>query len=1167
MTLSKEDRINEIIADICDASRDGHTPSRFEILKQYPEFESELVNFLDDLNLFSPLYKNPCQDFKNLVTKSDFAPGNSIKKYTIREMIGHGGIGVVYRAFDNELKRDVALKIIHKDYLSDPISKKRFEQEVESTAKLEHPNIVKIYDYGYSENHGFIAMQLIKGEDLSTKLKSTTIFPHESAQLIKKLASAIEESHKNGILHRDIKPGNILLSDDNTPYLTDFGLALNFNSNQSLTNSDQLIGTPRYMAPEQANSTKGKKLTHQIDIYSLGVVLYQCLTGKPPFDSINSLDLLNKIIHEDPTIPRKIRRNIPQDIEAICLKCLEKNPKSRYSCASHLESDLRRFLNYESTEARPLNGLQLTIRRISSRKKRRVLVSCILLMLFICPLLIWSLNHLLILFQFAEISKFENFILNVQSLSQREPGPSVLKFIEDQKSEVNLEEFKSSIVLNHLSAILKKRTDSSNNQRPQYPQVLHTLSESITVSKNENHYLGFNEKGYSLFHYPSQNLIWKKDFQSYILEDQTHNYYVADFDWSPDSNILYIATTNSHQRENYLYKISVNDGEVLKTHIFSDSNKIVNQLEVSPDGEYLYIGFKWRENSSGLKGGFKILSANTFETVIKWQDLNTYHHPGTPIVFDRFKNEVLINDNPKTKNANYRVLRRWSLDQQIELEPYYIELSYVSNLHLSQSGEYLAVSLRDKQRVNFYNLKSKNDKLHSTESINLQTLGTNDPWNRPTESAHPTQISCSMSDGWIQIFDAKSGDIAKELYLSADDFGIEEFNFTDLLVGKNAIWVQFNTHTLRYPKNIGTKLLSHNLGSVTWNLGFNPDSNMVITGNEFGELRAWNLQNQPSGLLSLTLKNTVQLKSNVPINSNSFYAISPSGSYLFVSPKDGIAYLEKLNPSTLDRKTLTSLTISGRTNRAFCSPDESKIAVVNFDNRNGNDTAKNLIHLFEIQGQNLPENLEPIKILSPESLKLDQRISHDLHIRDLSFSPDSTLLALAPRNKGENNNRILIFDWQSRSVIKQLQHLNSKCTAISFSKDSKYLSVAQLGVGSKEDFTRGSLVETWETKTWSKIDRFEPGLIKINCLQYSPDNSRVLTLDKNGNIEAWLAPKYYPTNSNIPRRPLNNFGPIKGEACWLQFTADGNTLIVVGGEPSSDTPFPTGVLAVYFVGE
>lgn len=1171
--FNKEQKLNEIIADFCDAQAIGLAPSREDLIQNHPEFKSELTQFLNNFDLFFPFDVKPTPVNHFEIQNIDASITKVFDKYELIEEIGRGGIGSVYKALDTKLNRTVALKIIHKSQLKEEKQIKRFQQEVEFAAKLDHPSIVKIFDFGYHEDHGFIAMQFIDGEDLSSKLKRESLFPHEAAKLVKKIAQAAGALHQIGILHRDIKPGNILITQDGDPLLTDFGLVLDTKEDHSLTQSGEILGTPRYMPPEQAigRNKKSYKLSPASDVYSLGVILYQCITGKVPFDADNVSELLNKITHEDPQLPSSIKRNIPPDLEAICLKCLQKEAKRRYASANKLEKDLAQFLEDKPTEARPLNWLQLVVRKISNRKKRRAIIGGTIAFLILCPLLLLITSYLLSLIHLTQLSKFENFVLNIQSLSTKEPGPTVVKYIEDQKPDINIDKFKSSIVLNHFNSTFKNRSGNLDQSHIQYPQVLKTSSSSIPVSKDEKSYLSFSDQSYSLSSYPDQNLVWEKNFKKYAHGGNPHYYYVAGFDWNPDSSILYIATTNSHQRENYLYKIIVNSGERIAQHSFSNPKKRIDQVEVSPDGKYVYVGFRWKnkpgDDSENLKAGFKVLSTGVLKTVIDWQDLKTCHLPGTPVVFDRFKNEVLINDNPNSKNAKYRVLRRWSLVERKELTPYYIELSNVSNLHLNHSGEYLSVSLRKEQKINFYDLKSKGEILHLIKTLDFHSSGILDPWNRPTESAHPTQIACSMYDGWIQILDSENGNLFQELYISNEDFGRKEFGYSDLLVGNNSLWIQFNNFTLRYPKNVGTKLISHDLGSVAWNLAYDKESKTIMTGNEVGELKAWNLQDDLNGLLSLTLKGTAKINNQEDTNENAFYAISPSGSYLFLSPKPSEAYIERIHISTLERTVLCQLSLKGIIKRAFCSPDEKRLAVVNFDNENGNESATNLVHLYDLQGSEIPKILEPIEILSPKSLDSDYEINHDLHIRDLTFSPDSKLLALAPRNKGENGNKILIYDWDSRSIIKQLKHSNSKCTAIAFSKNGEYLTVAQLGIDLSKDLTRGSLVETWETKSWSKIDSFEPGLIRINCLKYSPDNSRIVTADIDGNIEAWLAPHYYVPDTNTQRRSLYNFGPIKGEACWLQFTDNGKALMVVGGEPGSETPFPVGVLAVYYVGE
>ena len=269
----------------------------------------------------------------------------AIPGYAILEEIGSGGMGVVYRATQVSLGRAVALKVIRAGELAQPRDQKRFVQEAEVVAKLRHPNIVQVFDVGVAQGQPYYTMELIAGVPLSKRLAGERIPDREAARLVATLARAVDHAHQHGIVHRDLKPENVLLDADGTPKLVDFGVAKRLAVDDGLTEVGKPIGTPSYMAPEQAAGKK--EIGPAADIYSLGVILYKLATGRVPFEGDNLYDILHKIITEEPVSPAWYRTDIPRDLEAICLKCLRKNPAERYATAADLAADLDRYLNHE----------------------------------------------------------------------------------------------------------------------------------------------------------------------------------------------------------------------------------------------------------------------------------------------------------------------------------------------------------------------------------------------------------------------------------------------------------------------------------------------------------------------------------------------------------------------------------------------------------------------------------------------------------------------------------------------------------------------------------------------------------------------------------------------------------------------------------------------------
>jgi eukaryotic-like serine/threonine-protein kinase len=266
-----------------------------------------------------------------------------IPGYEILSELGRGGMAVVYRAVQNGLKRQVAIKMILAGEHASPESSVRFLGEAETVARLRHPNIVQIFHIGDHNGRPYFELELVDGGSLADQLDGTPKPPREAASLIESLARAIHEAHQQGIVHRDLKPANVLLTPDGTPKITDFGLAKSLSVESDLTRSETIMGSPSYMAPEQA-AGRGKDAGRGADVYSLGAILYELVCGRPPFRAATLLETLEQVKTAEPVPPSRLLPGLPRDLDTICLKCLHKEPSMRYATAAGLADDLRRFL-------------------------------------------------------------------------------------------------------------------------------------------------------------------------------------------------------------------------------------------------------------------------------------------------------------------------------------------------------------------------------------------------------------------------------------------------------------------------------------------------------------------------------------------------------------------------------------------------------------------------------------------------------------------------------------------------------------------------------------------------------------------------------------------------------------------------------------------------------
>ncbi|MGP0062492.1 MAG: protein kinase domain-containing protein [Isosphaeraceae bacterium] len=272
--------------------------------------------------------------------------------YEVLGELGRGGMGVVYKARQLRLNRVIALKMILAGAYAGPDAVERFMAEAEIFARLEHPNIVRIHAIGDFEQRPYVELEYVEGGSLESRLVGTPWPPREAARLVEDLARGVSEAHRMGIVHRDLKPANILMTDDGTPKITDFGLAKSIEEDSGLTRTQSIIGSPNYMAPEQAEG-RAKEIGPAADLYALGASLYELLTGRPPFLGPTVLSTLELVKNADPVSPRHLQPGVTTDLETICLKCLKKVPRERYESADALAEDLRRYLDGEPIRARP----------------------------------------------------------------------------------------------------------------------------------------------------------------------------------------------------------------------------------------------------------------------------------------------------------------------------------------------------------------------------------------------------------------------------------------------------------------------------------------------------------------------------------------------------------------------------------------------------------------------------------------------------------------------------------------------------------------------------------------------------------------------------------------------------------------------------------------------
>ena len=299
--------------------------------------------------------------------------------YELLEEVARGGMGVVYRARQISLDRVVALKMILSGELAGPEEVSRFRREAEAAARLKHPNIVAIHEVGECDGQHFFSMDFIEGRTLRQLTRDNPLSAQRAAECLKAVAEAAHYAHEQGVVHRDLKPGNVLIDAAGQPHVTDFGLAKRIGSDADLTRSGDVMGTPGYMPPEQASRTK--TAGPLADVYALGAMLYDLLTGRPPFRGETPLETLSQVMNTEPVAPRLLNAGVPRDLETICLKCLEKEPSRRYASARELAEDLGRFLKHEPIHAAPPSAMYRAQKFVRRHRVAVAVAACFALLL------------------------------------------------------------------------------------------------------------------------------------------------------------------------------------------------------------------------------------------------------------------------------------------------------------------------------------------------------------------------------------------------------------------------------------------------------------------------------------------------------------------------------------------------------------------------------------------------------------------------------------------------------------------------------------------------------------------------------------------------------------------------------------------------------------------
>jgi tetratricopeptide (TPR) repeat protein/predicted Ser/Thr protein kinase len=380
-TDDRERRLDEVVTCYLREAAAGRPPDRRQLLALHADLAAELEEFFSSQDELEQLTA-PLRLIAGAVPSPTPLPGSTgdpsgagaaaggaprlVADYELVEELGRGGMGVVYRARQRSLGRTVALKMVHGTGPASSAEGRRLRNEAELAAGLDHPGIVPVHEVGEHEGRLYFTMKLVEGGSLAGRLDRFREDPRATARLVAEVARAVHHAHQRGVLHRDLKPSNVLLDAEDRPYVTDFGLARRVEGDTTLTQSGMLVGTPGYMAPEQAAGKKGA-VTTATDVYGLGGLLYALLTGRAPFAAETPLEALAQVTEREAEPPSHVNRLVDRDLETICLKCLQKEPQRRYGSAEAVADDLERWLRGEPIAARRTGAFRRAVKWVRRR--------------------------------------------------------------------------------------------------------------------------------------------------------------------------------------------------------------------------------------------------------------------------------------------------------------------------------------------------------------------------------------------------------------------------------------------------------------------------------------------------------------------------------------------------------------------------------------------------------------------------------------------------------------------------------------------------------------------------------------------------------------------------------------------------------------------------------